>query len=537
MKGDFSRDSFDPKKSFYRLLMQQGRVQLDADWNEQVATVLHRLETIVGDLFGPFGGPEHCCGFEIRAAGDDDAAFVIGAGRYYLGGVLVENYDDRAPYPRADDALKAGSHLAYLDVWEEFIAPQQDAGSLDPALGGLDTVARTRIEWRIRLRPLDTIPTRDTIYAGWPKFLEQIGGASPETRVGLAVTVGDVHEDADPAFGTARAGYHGNENRLYRVEIHEPGTLGDGATFKWSRDNGAVAFAIRSIADRIVTLEAVGRDERADIVPGDWVEIVDDDDAGTAKPARNLFAVSHADPALRTVTLRTPPGYVVRSAKHPVLRRWDQRSAPIVIPRDSDSDPRWIPLEDGIAIRFVALQGRIPAIRGGDYWTIPARTAGGGIVLWERAGDEPVGLESHGIRHRYAPLAGIEIDLERKLVGSPTDYRRTFLPLGTDSKVSPKEASEPNDPLGTEVDDAVRPLNALGIGANHIAVLNEAGIVTVEHVAQTPINRLEEILGARRDINLLELIARAKNFLAHGQSVAETKPFDGAKTTDWWRDQ
>jgi len=200
------------------------------------------------------------------------------------------------------------------------------------------------------------------------------------------VTVGDVHEDADPAFGTARAGYHGNENRLYRVEIHEPGTLGDGATFKWSRDNGAVAFAIRSIADRIVTLEAVGRDERADIVPGDWVEIVDDDDAGTAKPARNLFAVSHADPALRTVTLRTPPGYVVRSAKHPVLRRWDQRSAPIVIPRDSDSDPRWIPLEDGIAIRFVALQGRIPAIRGGDYWTIPARTAGGGIVLWERTG-------------------------------------------------------------------------------------------------------------------------------------------------------
>ena len=37
MKGDFSRDTFDPAKQFTRVLMQQGRVQLDADWNEQIA--------------------------------------------------------------------------------------------------------------------------------------------------------------------------------------------------------------------------------------------------------------------------------------------------------------------------------------------------------------------------------------------------------------------------------------------------------------------------------------------------------------------
>ena len=30
MKGDFSRDTFDPLKHFSRVLMQQGRVQLDA---------------------------------------------------------------------------------------------------------------------------------------------------------------------------------------------------------------------------------------------------------------------------------------------------------------------------------------------------------------------------------------------------------------------------------------------------------------------------------------------------------------------------
>jgi hypothetical protein len=33
MKGDFTRNTFVPSKSFSRVLMQQGRVQLDADWN------------------------------------------------------------------------------------------------------------------------------------------------------------------------------------------------------------------------------------------------------------------------------------------------------------------------------------------------------------------------------------------------------------------------------------------------------------------------------------------------------------------------
>jgi hypothetical protein len=31
MKGDFSRMTFDPGKQFMRVLMQQGRVQPDAD--------------------------------------------------------------------------------------------------------------------------------------------------------------------------------------------------------------------------------------------------------------------------------------------------------------------------------------------------------------------------------------------------------------------------------------------------------------------------------------------------------------------------
>ena len=55
-RGDFSRDSFDPLKHFSRVLMQQGRVQLDADWNEQTSIVLHYLQALASDIIGPFGG-------------------------------------------------------------------------------------------------------------------------------------------------------------------------------------------------------------------------------------------------------------------------------------------------------------------------------------------------------------------------------------------------------------------------------------------------------------------------------------------------
>jgi hypothetical protein len=41
MKGDFTRDTFDPLKHFSRVLMQQDRLTLDADDNEQ-ATILLR---------------------------------------------------------------------------------------------------------------------------------------------------------------------------------------------------------------------------------------------------------------------------------------------------------------------------------------------------------------------------------------------------------------------------------------------------------------------------------------------------------------
>jgi hypothetical protein len=67
MKGDFTRLTFDPQKRYSGVLMQQGRVQLDADWNEQLDIIMHRIETETRDFIGMSGAPVDDPGFEVLA--------------------------------------------------------------------------------------------------------------------------------------------------------------------------------------------------------------------------------------------------------------------------------------------------------------------------------------------------------------------------------------------------------------------------------------------------------------------------------------
>jgi hypothetical protein len=151
MKGDFTRDTFRKNKHFSRVLWQQGRVQLDADFNEQTAILLHRQLTLAADLIGPHGTPPPPAGepeqdgFRItNVAGTD---FKIANGRYYVDGILCENdeknaagafaevtYLTQADYPEAP-ALPARPYLVYLDVWERHISHLEDPDITEVGLG------------------------------------------------------------------------------------------------------------------------------------------------------------------------------------------------------------------------------------------------------------------------------------------------------------------------------------------------------------------------------------------------------------------
>jgi hypothetical protein len=174
MRGDFSRLTFDPRKRYAGVLWQQGRAQLDADWNEHEAILRRRLQIETRDVIGEHGGPRHHAGFGIEL--DDDGTPWIGAGRYYVEGRLCENeercrideqpFGDGSTYQSAEGDV---GELFYLDVWERFVDAVADPHLADVALGGADTAARVQTVWTVRRLPI----TKRSVVAEPERFADR----------------------------------------------------------------------------------------------------------------------------------------------------------------------------------------------------------------------------------------------------------------------------------------------------------------------------------------------------------------------------
>ena len=89
MAGDFTRTTFHPEKHYRGVLMQQGRVQLDADWNEELDILAHLEDTTRVDEIGACGVPKTNAGFGIDVT-PDKTDLTISAGRLYADGILCE---------------------------------------------------------------------------------------------------------------------------------------------------------------------------------------------------------------------------------------------------------------------------------------------------------------------------------------------------------------------------------------------------------------------------------------------------------------
>src|SRR5512140_629999 len=90
MPGDYTRVTFDPFEDHLGVLMQQGRVMLDADFNELIGIIDRRFRAETMDIIGRCIVPrETPDGFRIFFAG---GTLVIGRGRLYAHGLLAENH-------------------------------------------------------------------------------------------------------------------------------------------------------------------------------------------------------------------------------------------------------------------------------------------------------------------------------------------------------------------------------------------------------------------------------------------------------------
>lgn len=441
MKGDFSRLSFRPRRGYARVLQQQGRPTIDADWNEQVAILLHRLETLTGDLTGGVGtrsgAPFNVAGFEIAAIAGEEKNFKIGLGRYYVDGLCCEcdhntSYLDQPLLAPESKLHLDGVSLVYLDVWEAVVGPIDDPSVLEPALNGLDTSLRTRVVWQVRTHRLSHHHD-----ANAPDFAamrqeshELTGGWRTHPRGLLRARLGGPGRRAAGAATGAKEGgrFRGPENLLYRVEVHEGGPAGQ-ATFKWSRENGAPLLAlVGPIEGKSAHVAPAARHAATQLAPGTWLEPSDSLDRALGR-SRPMAQVANVDGASGRIDLSEAPEGALGQGM--ALRRWDQRSHPGaheseaagpsgILIVEGEHEAHWLDLEDGIEIQFQAEHGRAHHYRTGDYWLIPARTSDGGVLLRSLAPQEPDGVE-----HRYAPLALIAPRLGAVIC----DLRPSFQPL------------------------------------------------------------------------------------------------------------
>lgn len=460
MNGDFARVTFDPRAGYRRVALQQGRVLLEADFNEQTAIQDHYLRCVIADLKGRCWAVGKA--FSLAAAGDD---FTIQHGHLYVDGLLCENGYRDAPADAcgffaqpfsvpsdAPDVLPDEPFLIYIECWERYVGALEAPRLREIALGGADTSLRAQTVWQVKIADFATIesqwkhvhqaleareraaatshgaivarkppaapaalgdllkafaskgnaPLADPVEAN--DALDALDAAVPLMR---AMARSDASAD-DPCTLAPDAQYRGRENQLYRVEIHDGGSA-QTATFKWSRENGSVQFGVmptigvdQKSGEAQLTLTSLGRDARSGLKAGDWVELCGEAFELSGEPGA-MAQVGGFGPAPLSVTLKLAQPTSFRPDRVSLLRRWDQREpAAHGVSPVTESAEQWLAIERGIAVQFVP--GGV--YRTGDYWLVPARVASADVDWPHSDGDDPqpLALPRAGIRRQRAAL-------------------------------------------------------------------------------------------------------------------------------------
>jgi hypothetical protein len=534
VKGDFSRLTFRQDKHYSSVRLQQGRVQLDADWNEQVDIQAHHDRTAARDTVGARGGPVGRPGFEVSAGA---SGLMIGDGHYYVDGILCENEADvsftaQPDLPDATLPTDPGSYLAYLDVWQRHVTAVEDPAIREVALGGPDTATRTRTVWQVKLQEVDNADDCAEFGEDW----EPAGAASTGELRAQARPPEDAPDD--PCIVPPGAGYTRLENQLYRVEIHDGGepygarsqsaiteiqgvepphrvrVANDGQTWRvdqWvelfrdgSTTPGTLARITAVEATRGSTMLTFGDEDLSGTTPNRLrrvatfkfsrhngatlarLEKITDNFVTVSDPGRDPtlgFAggkrVELSDEAR---TLRGEPGVMVELASvtgNDLEVVWPNGAPPSM--GGSPTTRRWdsegaIPLST--RTQWQDLEDGVQVgfgggtYRSGDYWLIPARSLRG-EVQWPQGTNGPSFEPPHGIEHHYCPLA--LLDLTNGTWTVETDCRQLFPPLTglVASKVGYTPGAECRGlEEVTTVQEAIDELCKTGPGAQGIRILD-----------------------------------------------------------------
>jgi hypothetical protein len=463
---DLSRSSTDFRKRYVGVRMQQGRVLMDDDWNENERLHAETQRLLNLEAIGANGSPDK--GFRIvnpKIDAADNPDFVIQSGAYYLGGNRVELRKDET-YQLQDDWLqKPGEEkpgipandqcdLVYLEVWQQPVTAVEDSELLEPALGGPDTTVRMRTMHRVHLFSNVGV---DQCNLAWKKLQEKLkkqglGSINAEhqlvSNVSLAVDFVN-HGNADDLCNPPMAGgYLGAENQAIRVQMV------DSTHLTWGFDNAAPLYRVQMVADQSqkrFAMKTPPKDQAHWPLSGQIVEILPWSAvlANHEVISENRGFLARVDasynPDKKQFTLATvllPAGFG---------ENWNNRS-------DASDLKGFHNFKDGNQFFYMRVWNRgedvtsKPAIEfqpgkpvklgytglrvtltgadrvAGDFWIIAARPETPKQVLPWRLAD---GMAPQGIRRYYAPLALIRWSYVKKEIKGKiiSDCRETFRPL------------------------------------------------------------------------------------------------------------
>jgi hypothetical protein len=469
MHADLTRWTFDPDQGYRSVVLQQGRVLLDAEWNEQASIDAHHDEARTADIVGAEGGPAPLDGgvgpFGIidatTGAAPSDATWAnlaVSAGRYYVDGVLVESRNQTdAAAPVSFAALLAdqpflepaepanGRYAVYLDVFDRLVTSDERPALLESALGGPDTAFRTQTVWQVKLASVSSGQVCSQVTA--------VGERTPPT---MRARLQAANAAADPCSITSGGGYTRLENQLYRVEIFD--VQASGTRFVWSRENGSVVAGLDEleaspIADAQLTIDRTGRDDELSIGQDAWIEVTSAGRQVRGEPGWIAQVKQVIDTELHVDWSAGGPAALADIGETPIVRRWESA------PRAVLANGNYVTLENGIEVAFAPASGT-PA--PGDFWLIPARTsrlaygvaATHGTIEWPGTPANPTAMPPVGPVHHIASLAVLDrTDAGWTLVG---DCRHLFPPL-TDLITIDLVGGDGQEAMpGEELDEPVR---------------------------------------------------------------------------------
>jgi hypothetical protein len=263
MSSDRARVTYNPGRRYHGVIAQQGRVSLEADWNEAEAIGNAELAARTLDLVGPLGSPDD--GYRIEPLTDEhDAAsgdFLVSRGALYVGGQRLSAHRDTSyshqtdwldhegdPLWREPAIPEEPRELIYLLVREQEVSAVEDPDLRDVALGGPDTAQRLHMIQRVIRSPTEAATWQDS----WASLLEERRvrdgfradhhSHSLEPAARLQVMGYPVDGEEQPVDqGT----YLGPNNQLIRIQICRVDE--DGVpVLVWGYDNASFMYRLTS---------------------------------------------------------------------------------------------------------------------------------------------------------------------------------------------------------------------------------------------------------------------------------------------------